>query len=110
MAVDITERRAVFRNVTAGLSGPAIRPVALRMVWEAASVLSIPVIGIGGIACATDAIEFIMAGAAAVQVGTANFVHPAVMGDIVDGMERYMIDQHIDTLKSIQGIITGKDS
>lgn len=110
MAVDVTKRRAIFRNVTAGLSGPAIKPVALRMVWEAAGELSIPVIGIGGIASATDALEFIMAGASAIQVGTANFIDPGSMGAIVDGMKQYMLDHKIETIDEIQGIISRKDS
>ena len=79
MAVDVKARRPFFRKGRAGLSGPAIKPVALRLVWEAAQVLDIPVIGIGGIMTGQDAVEFIMAGARAVQVGTANFVDPAAM-------------------------------
>ncbi|MBN1882911.1 MAG: dihydroorotate dehydrogenase [Deltaproteobacteria bacterium] len=110
MAVDVEKRRAVFKNITAGLSGPAVRPVALRMVWEAASNLSIPVIGIGGIGSARDALEFIMAGASAIQVGTANFTHPGIMGDIVEDMETYIKDRNINTLDTIQGIITRKHS
>jgi len=110
MAVDVTEMRAVFARITAGLSGPAIKPVALRMVWEAAASLTIPVIGIGGISSANDALEFMMAGASAVQVGTANFIDPGVMGIIVDGMEQYMRYHSIHTLDSIQGIISRKKS
>jgi dihydroorotate dehydrogenase (NAD+) catalytic subunit len=106
MAVDVKKRNALFANTTAGLSGPAIKPVALRMVWEAASALDIPVIGIGGISTAADALEFLMVGASAVQVGTANFIDPGVMGDIIDGMDQYMRDHTIDTLSDIQGIIT----
>jgi len=110
MAIDVENRRPLFQNITAGLSGPAIKPVALRMVWEAASALSIPVIGIGGISSASDALEFIMAGASAVQVGTANFIDPKTMCYIIDGMETYMEDHDIDTLDSIQGIIPRKIS
>ena len=109
MAVDVEKKKAPFSNVTAGLSGPVIKPVALRMVWEAASVLEIPVIGIGGICSAVDALEFLMVGASAVQVGTANFIDPGVMGDIIDGMEQYMRDHDINTLDEIQGIITRKN-
>jgi len=109
MAVDVKKRNALFANIPAGLSGPAIKPVALRMVWEAASVLEIPVIGIGGICSAVDALEFLMVGASAVQVGTANFIDPGVMGDIIDGMEQYMRDHDINTLDEIQGIITRKN-
>lgn len=89
LAIDIHARKPVFDNVTAGLSGPAIKPIALRMVWEAAHAVRIPVVGIGGITTWQDAVEFLMAGATAVQVGTATFVKPTAMLDIVDGLERY---------------------
>jgi dihydroorotate dehydrogenase (NAD+) catalytic subunit len=90
MAIDIRKRRPVFDNITAGLSGPAIRPLALRMVWELYEKTDVPLIGIGGIACADDAIEFLMAGAAAVQVGSATFANPAAMNQITSGIEDYM--------------------
>jgi len=90
MAIDAEKRRPVLSTITGGLSGPAVKPVALRMVWQVAHAVQIPVIGLGGIMCATDAIEFLLAGAKAVQVGTANFVNPAVTMDIVDGMEDYL--------------------
>lgn len=90
MAIDIDTRRPVLANVTGGLSGPAIKPVALRMVWEVARTVKIPVIGIGGISCWQDAVEFLIAGATAVAVGTANFINPEVTIEIIEGIERYL--------------------
>jgi dihydroorotate dehydrogenase (NAD+) catalytic subunit len=95
MAIDTENRRPVFDSITAGLSGPAIRPIAIRMVWELFDTLKdaraqVPIVGIGGIACANDAIEFLMAGAAAIQVGSATFVNPHTMTDIIDGIQHYM--------------------
>ena len=87
MAIDLETRRPKLANVTGGLSGPAIKPVALRMVWQVYQAVKVPVIGIGGIMTAQDALEFIVAGAAAVQVGTANFVNPGATMDILDGLE-----------------------
>jgi dihydroorotate dehydrogenase (NAD+) catalytic subunit len=98
MAIDIHARKPVFANVTAGLSGPAIRPIALRMVWEVARAVSVPVVGMGGIMTWQDALEFIMAGATAVQIGTATFVKPDAMLDIVNGLERYCIAEHLAAL------------
>ncbi len=103
MAIDIEKRRPKLANVTGGLSGPAIRPVAVRMVWETARAVSVPVIGIGGIMNAGDALEFIIAGASAVQVGTANFVNPGVSKEIVDGIEAYMTEQGIDRFTDLIG-------
>lgn len=105
LAIDIYERKPVFRNVTAGLSGPAIKPIALRMVRDAALAVDIPIIGLGGISTWQDAIEFIMAGATAIQVGTANFHNPRVMIEIIEGIEKFMIDQGIKNLEEIRGII-----
>jgi dihydroorotate dehydrogenase (NAD+) catalytic subunit len=90
MAIDIHARKPVFENTSAGLSGPAIRPIALRMVWELCETVRVPVIGMGGIATATDALEFLLAGAAAVQVGSATFVHPPAMNEIACGIEAYL--------------------
>ncbi|MDR2619187.1 MAG: dihydroorotate dehydrogenase [Treponema sp.] len=90
MAIDVKKRKPVFENISAGLSGPAIRPIALRMVWELKEAVPVPIIGIGGIASAEDALEFLLAGAAAVQVGSATFAHPPVMNEIVAGIEDYM--------------------
>ncbi len=89
LEVDIETRRPVLRNVLGGLSGPAIRPVALRMVWQAAQAVGIPICGIGGIATAEDAVKFLLCGASAVQVGTANFLNPAAAGEVADGIAAY---------------------
>lgn len=105
LAIDIYRKKAIFDNVTAGLSGPCIKPIALRMVREVAKTVSIPVVGMGGIMNAEDAIEFIMAGASCVQVGTANFVKPDIMMDIIEGMEAYMHKTGITSLDEIRGII-----
>lgn len=90
MAIDAERRRPVLSTITGGLSGPAVKPVALRMVWQVAHAVSIPVVGLGGIMNGRDAIEFLLAGAKAVEVGTANFVDPSVTMRIVDGMEDYL--------------------
>ena len=90
MAIDAEKRRPVLSTITGGLSGPAVKPIALRMVWQTAQAVKVPIIGMGGIAAATDAIEFLLAGASAVEVGTYNFVDPSVTTQIVDGIEDYM--------------------
>lgn len=90
MAIDAEKRRPVLSTITGGLSGPAVKPIALRMVWQTAQAVKVPIIGMGGIASATDAIEFLLAGASAVEVGTYNFVDPSVTIQIVDGIEDYM--------------------
>lgn len=90
MAIDVRTRRPILANITGGLSGPAIKPVALRMVWQAAQAVKIPVIGMGGILSGEDAVEFLLAGATAVQVGTANLIDPTACVDIIQGIERYM--------------------
>ena len=90
MAIDVEKRRPVLSTITGGLSGPAVKPIALRMVWQTAQTVKVPIIGMGGIASATDAIEFLLAGASAVEVGTYNFVDPSVTTQIVDGIEDYM--------------------
>ena len=90
MAINAEKRRPVLSTITGGLSGPAVKPIALRMVWQTAQVVKVPIIGMGGIASATDAIEFLLAGASAVEVGTYNFVDPSVTTLIVDGIEDYM--------------------
>lgn len=105
MAIDINKRKPVFENVYAGLSGPAIKPIALRMVHEVCKNVNIPVMGMGGISNAKDAIEFIMAGATCVQIGTANFVNPKVGFEIIDGIEEFMNEQGIESLDEIRGII-----
>ncbi|NOH16836.1 dihydroorotate dehydrogenase [Clostridium cochlearium] len=105
LAIDINKRKPVFNNGYAGLSGPAIKPIALRMVNQVAKELTIPVMGLGGISTWQDAIEFIMAGATTVQVGTASFMKPDISIDIIEGMEKYMIDNNIESLDEIRGII-----
>ena len=105
MAIDLNRRKPVFENVYAGLSGPAIKPISLRMVHQVAHALSIPVMGVGGITTWQDAIEFIMAGAWVVQIGAANFMDPAIALDVIDGMERYLEDNHIENISEIRGIV-----
>ena len=105
MAVDIESRRPKIANITAGLSGPAIKPVALRMVWQVVQATKIPVIGIGGIITAEDALEFLIAGAAAVQVGTANFVKPHATTDIIDGIEMFLKKRNIASVVDIIGTL-----
>ena len=105
MAIDIDRRKTIFNNKTAGLSGPAIKPIALRMTYEVAKAVNIPVIGMGGIRNYTDVIEFIMAGASAVQVGTMNFTEPMIMANMVEDLEKYMNDNKIESFEEIRGII-----
>lgn len=105
MAIDIHKRRPVLANRTGGLSGPAVKPVALRMVWQAARAVKIPVIGIGGIAAAEDALEFILAGATAVQVGTANFYNPQAALEIADGIAGYLAQQGEPGVATIIGAL-----
>lgn len=105
MVIDIKKRKPVFDNVYAGLSGPCVKPIALRMVHEAAKSVKIPVCGLGGIMTSQDAIEFIMAGATLVQIGTANFIKPDVAIDIIDGLTEFMDREGIDSLDEIRGIV-----
>lgn len=105
MAIDIKRRKPVFNNVTAGLSGSAIKPIALRMVYEVCKAVDVPVVGLGGISTAEDALEFIMAGAQAVQVGTANFVKPDICLDIINGIEDFMNREGIKNLEEIRGTV-----
>ena len=105
MAVDLETRRPKIANITGGLSGPAIKPVALRMVWQVAQATQIPVIGIGGIMTPDDALEFLIAGAAAVQIGTANFVKPHATTDIIDGIEMFLMQKKIDRVADIIGTL-----
>ena len=102
MAINAEKRCPVLSTITGGLSGPAVKPIALRMVWQTAQVVKVPIIGMGGIASATDAIEFLLAGASAVEVGTYNFVDPSVTTQIVDGIEDYM---HRHGFTDIQDLI-----
>ena len=105
MAIDVEKRRPYLSTITGGLSGPAVKPVAVRMVWQVAHAVKIPVIGLGGIATAADALEFLMAGAKAIQVGTANFIDPAVTMKIIDGLEDYCKRHGISDINEIIGII-----
>ncbi len=103
MAIDIHRKKPILHNNTGGLSGPAVKPIAVRMVYEAASVVKIPVIGMGGITTGEDAIEFILAGACSVMVGTANFVNPSACVDILEGIEKYMKMHKLTKLSNIIG-------
>jgi dihydroorotate dehydrogenase (NAD+) catalytic subunit len=105
MAIDVKSMKPKLSTVTGGLSGPAIKPVALRMVWQAARAVTIPVIGLGGIMNPEDALEFIMAGAAAVQVGTASFIEPDTALRIVKGIEEFLVEKDFDSVSRITGII-----
>ena len=103
MAVDAKTRKPVLSTVTGGLSGPAVKPVALRMVWQVAKAVNIPVVGLGGIMNATDAIEFLLVGASAIQVGTANFIDPTISVKIVDGINDYLDENGYKSIKDIIG-------
>lgn len=105
MAVDIKRKKFVFNNKTAGLSGPAIKPIALRMTYEVVNAVKLPVIAMGGIMNVEDALEFLMVGAKAIQVGTANFKRLETMIDIVDGLEKYLADNNISDINEIIGIL-----
>lgn len=105
MKIDINRRQFAIANRTGGLSGPAIKPVALRMVYQTVNAVKIPVIGMGGIMTAEDALEFIMAGASAVAVGTANFANPNAMVEIIEGIENFMIEKSIENINDITGIV-----
>ncbi len=105
MAIDIETRRPKLSNIVGGLSGPAIRPIAVRMVYECRRAVKIPIIGMGGIASASDALEFIVAGATAVQVGTANFVDPFIWSKLVDGLQEYMRRHQIARIADLIGTI-----
>ncbi|MDR3298419.1 MAG: dihydroorotate dehydrogenase [Candidatus Accumulibacter sp.] len=105
MAIDLGKRRPVLANVTGGLSGPAIKPVALRMVWAVSRAVKLPLVGIGGITTATDAIEFILAGASAVQVGTASFVTPDAAQRVAEGIEAWMLAQGENDVRNLIGAL-----
>lgn len=102
MVVDIEKRRSrLGRNLTGGLSGPAIRPIAVRMVWQVAQVVSVPIIGVGGITCAEEALEFIIAGATAIQIGTYNLVDPTSLIKTIDGIEGYLVRKKISSVRDL---------
>ena len=105
MNIDVERQRASISTITGGLSGPAVRPVAVRMVWQVAKRVSIPVVGLGGIMNADDALQFIMAGATAVQIGTANFVNPRATVDVIDGIADYMRRHNVADIADIRGIV-----
>ncbi len=107
MAIDIETWKPKLGNITGGLSGPAIKPIALRMVWEASRAVTVPIIGIGGIINYKDAIEFMLAGATAVAVGTGNFVNPGATVEIVEGIEKYLREKDIHNVRDIIGAIDG---
>ena len=105
MKIDINRRQFVIANKTGGVSGPAIHPIAVRMVYQVANAVNIPIIGMGGIASAEDAIEMILAGASAVSVGTANFYNPAITMEVIDGIEAYMKKYGFESVSDMVGIV-----
>ena len=105
MAIDAERRKPILSTVTGGMSGPAVKPVALRMVWQVAKAVKIPVIGLGGICSATDAIEFLLAGASAIQIGTANFIDPSISEKVVDGIEEYLVRHGFNSVQEIIGAL-----
>ena len=105
MKIDIRRRTFALANQTGGVSGPAIHPIAVRMVYQAAQAVKLPVIGMGGIACAEDAIEMMLAGASAVSVGTANFHNPTVTLEIIEGIEAYLKENHMEDVKDLVGAV-----
>ena len=106
MAIDVEKRRPVLSIGTGGLSGPAVKPVALRMVWQVARAVKIPVVGLGGIMTARDAIEFLMAGATAIEIGTANFIDPAVTIKVRDGIDRWLDEHGCQSVQEIVGVVS----
>jgi dihydroorotate dehydrogenase (NAD+) catalytic subunit len=105
MAIDSERRRPILSTITGGLSGPAVKPIALRMVWQTYKAVKIPIVGIGGIMTAADAIEFLLAGATAIEVGTANFIDPAICSKIVDGIADYLNRHNITSVKDLIGAL-----
>jgi dihydroorotate dehydrogenase (NAD+) catalytic subunit len=105
MAVNAKTRKPVLSTVTGGLSGPCVKPVALRMVWQTAKAVNIPVVGLGGIMNATDAIEFFLAGASAIQIGTANFIDPTITMKVIDGINEYLDENRFESIKDIIGAL-----
>lgn len=107
MAIDIRKRKPVLGNIMGGLSGPAVKPVAVRAVWQVYQRVKIPIIGMGGIMNAADALEFILAGATAVAVGTASFINPRAAIEVLEGIERYLVENNIDDIKELVGAAHG---
>lgn len=106
MAIDINKRKPVLSTVTGGLSGPCVKPIALRMVWQTYQAVKIPIIGMGGISSWQDAIEFILAGASAIQIGTYNFIDPTISTKVVNGIESYLEKNKIDSVKDLVGALS----
>ena len=105
MAIDAEKRRPILSTITGGMSGPAVKPVALRMVWQTVKAVKIPVIGLGGICSATDAVEFLLAGASAIQIGTANFIDPSVSVKVIDGIADYLERHNFNSVQDIIGAL-----
>ncbi|MBB6275272.1 dihydroorotate dehydrogenase [Porphyromonas circumdentaria] len=105
MAIDAEKRRPILSTITGGLSGPCIKPIALRMVWQVAQKVNIPVVGMGGIATISDVIEFLLAGASAIQVGCYNFIDPSISGSLVKGLQTYMTSRNINSIDDIIGAL-----
>jgi dihydroorotate dehydrogenase (NAD+) catalytic subunit len=105
MAIDIKSKKPKLANITGGLSGPAVRPIAVRMVWECYKTVNIPVIGMGGILSSEDAIEFILAGASAIAVGTGNFINPKTTINILEGIKKFMVDNEVNSIKDLTGAV-----
>lgn len=105
MAINVEKRKPVLSTITGGLSGAAVKPIALRMVWQVAQAVKVPVIGMGGIMNATDAIEFLLAGASAIQIGTANFIDPTISVQVLEGIEDYMNRHHISAVRDLTGAL-----
>lgn len=105
MVIDINTRKPLLGNITGGLSGPAVKPIAVRMVWQVAKAVNIPLIGMGGITCAEDAIEFMLAGASAVAIGAYNFVEPAALKTVADGIADYMQKHNIEDVNELVGAL-----
>ncbi len=103
MAIDAKTRKPILSTITGGLSGPAIKPIALRMVWQVYNAVKIPIIGMGGIMNATDAIEFMLAGSSAIQIGTANFIDPQVCIKVIDGIKEYMLEHRVEKISDLIG-------
>ena len=110
MAVDIESQRPRLGSVTGGLSGPAIRPIVLRMTWQCARAVDVPIIGCGGIATAEDAIEYMLAGASAVQVGTVTFVHPTAMISVLEGIESYCLRRGYERVTDLVGALSVEEA
>lgn len=108
MAIDAEKRKPILSTITGGLSGPAVKPIALRMVWQVANAVKVPVVGMGGIMIATDAIEFLLAGATAIQIGTANFIDPTVTIKVLEGIEQYLVRHGYTDVRQIIGALDCK--